>query len=197
LTEPSDENLLQAHQEGNPTAFETLVRRYGNRLLGYLVRMSRNYQQAEDYFQETFRRVHEKADTFQARSSFKSWLFKIATNVAIDGIRKNNRESQMSSINATGEDCDCHEARSATLTARQCDPYQQAVKAEQAVQVREAIEKLPERQRATLVLAYFQGLSYREVAQVLDCSLGTVKAQMFRAVRALARMLPDVPGEVR
>ena len=117
MAQPSDENLLRAHRQGDPTAFETLVRRYGDRLLGYLVRMSRNHQQAEDYFQETFRRVHEKSDTFQGRSGFKSWLFKIATNVAIDGIRKNNREPQMSSIDAIGEDCDSPQASTATLAA--------------------------------------------------------------------------------
>lgn len=197
MTAPSDESLLEAHRQGDLTAFEELVRRHGDRLLGYLRRMSRNHQQAEDYFQETFRRVHEKADTFQGRSSFKCWLFKIAGNVAFDGMRKDKREPQMSLITADGGDSDCLEARAAVMTSQPGDPYQAAVRAEQAARVRQAIENLPERQRATLVLAYYQGLSYREVAQVLGCSLGTVKTQMYRALRTLADILPDKPGVVR
>jgi RNA polymerase sigma-70 factor (ECF subfamily) len=198
LTTPSDENLLTAHRRGDSTAFEELVRRYGDRLLGYLRRMSVNHQQAEDYFQETFRRVHEKADTFQGRSSFKSWLFTIASNVAIDGMRKKTREPQMSSLNINGNSAtQDYEAQTAVLSEAPGDPYEQAARAEQAVLVQQAIEKLPQRQRATLVLAYYQGLSYREVAQALDCSLGTVKTQMYRALRTLADILPDVPGELR
>ena len=198
MTMPSDESLLEAHRRGDPTAFEGLVRRYGDRLLGYLGRMSGNHQQAEDYFQETFRRVHEKADTFQGRSSFKSWLYKIAGNVAIDGMRRKSREPQMSSLNINGSGgTEVYEAQAAVGTQSPGDPYQQAARAEQAVLVQQAIEKLPQRQRATLVLAYYQGLSYREVAQVLDCSLGTVKTQMYRALRTLADILPDEPGELR
>lgn len=199
LTEFSDENLLDAHLRGDSTAFEDIVRRYGDRLLGYLMRMSRDRQQAEDYFQETFRRVHEKAGTFEGRSSFKSWLYKIAGNVAIDGMRKVNREPQMTSLTTNREDNNPEylEVSRAVASPPQDDPYEAAVRTEQAGQVRQAIEELPERQRATLVLAYYQGLSYREVAEVLGCSLGTVKTQMYRALRALADKLPDVPGEVR
>jgi RNA polymerase sigma-70 factor (ECF subfamily) len=74
------------------------------------------------------------------------------------------------------------------------DPSQEAVRAEQKEQVRRALESLPDRQRVTVVLAYYQGLSYREVATALDCSIGTVKTQMFRALRTLAQRLPDISG---
>ncbi|MCP4712036.1 MAG: sigma-70 family RNA polymerase sigma factor [Planctomycetes bacterium] len=199
MTELSDENLLDAHQRGDTTAFEEIVRRYGDRLLGYLRRMSRDQQQAEDYFQETFRRVHEKARTFEGRSSFKSWLYRIAGNVALDGMRKVNREPQMTSLTTNREDHNPEylEVSRAVASPRRDNPYEAAVRTEQAGQVQLAIEQLPERQRATLVLAYYQGLSYREVSQGLGCSLGTVKTQMYRALRALADKLPDVPGEVR
>ena len=199
MTEFSDENLLDAHLRGDATAFEEIVRRYGDRLLGFLLRMSRDRQQAEDYFQETFRRVHEKARTFEGRSSFKSWLYRIAGNVALDGMRKVKREPQMTSLTADREDISPEhpEVSRAVVSTERDDPYEAAVRTEQVGQVRQAIEELPERQRATLVLAYYQGLSYREVSEVLECSLGTVKTQMYRALRALADKLPDVPGEVR
>ena len=74
-------------------------------------------------------------------------------------------------------------------------PFEAAVLAEQKEQVRQAIEQLPIRQRDTLVLAYYQGLSYSEVAKALGCSMGTVKSQMFRALKKLATMLPKVAGD--
>jgi RNA polymerase sigma-70 factor (ECF subfamily) len=81
------------------------------------------------------------------------------------------------------------------MVADECDdPSQEAAKAEQKELVRRAVESLPDRQRVTLVLAYYQGLSYREVATALDCSIGTVKTQMFRALRTLAQRLPDTSG---
>ncbi len=94
-------------------------------------------------------------------------------------------------------DCDgdnCPEPGAVALADDCHDPSHEAVKAEQKELVRQALESLPARQKATLVLAYYQQLSYREVATVLGCSVGTVKTQMFRALRTLAQRLPDVSG---
>ncbi len=156
------------------------------------MRMSGNHHQAEDLFQETFKRVHEKAHTFRG-GKFKSWLFTIATHVAIDGMRR-RRRMRVVSLNQR-LDCTDHnseELSAVALADDSCEPSQEAAKAEQAEQVRDAIESLPARQRATLVLAYYQQLSYPEVAKVLGCSLGTVKTQMYRALRTLGKKLPDV-----
>jgi RNA polymerase sigma-70 factor (ECF subfamily) len=190
----TDKNLIDAHLQGDSEAFGELVRRYGDSLLGYLTKICRNREQAKDLFQETFRKVHEKAHTLRS-SHFKGWLYTIATRVAMDSLRKSKRV-QMVSLNSK-VDCDgdnCPEL-GAVMAADECDdPSQEAVRAEQKQQVRRAVESLPDRQRVTLVLAYYQGLTYREVATALDCSIGTVKTQMFRALRTLAQRLPDVSG---
>jgi len=190
--ENTDKSLIEAHCRGDSAAFGELVRRYGNGVLGYLIKMSGNRHEAEDLFQETFKRVHEKAHTFRG-GKFKSWLFTIATNVAIDGLRR-RRRMRVVSLN---QKLDCTDRNSEELSAvaladDSCEPSQEAAKAEQAELVRDAIESLPARQRATLVLAYYQQLSYPEVAKVLGCSLGTVKTQMYRALRTLGKKLPDV-----
>ena len=190
--ENTDKSLIEAHCRGDSAAFGELVRRYGNGVLGYLIKMSGNRHEAEDLFQETFKRVHEKAHTFRG-SQFKSWLFTIATNVAIDGLRR-RRRMRVVSLN---QKLDCTDRNSEELSAvaladDSCEPSQEAAKAEQVQQVRDAIESLPARQRATLVLAYYQQLNYPEVAKVLGCSLGTVKTQMYRALRTLGKKLPDV-----
>ena len=190
--EKTDQSLLDAHRQGDSAAFGELVRRYGDSVLGYLVRMSGSRERAEDLFQETFKRVHEKSHTFRG-PQFKGWLFKIATRVALDGVRKNKRMKTISLNQQT--DCagqDGSEFAATVASDNSCNPSEQAVKAERTEQVRQAVGSLPARQRATLVLAYYQQLSYREVAAVLGCSEGTVKTQMYRALKTLAQRLPEI-----
>ena len=190
--ENTDKSLIDAHCQGDPAAFGELVRRYGDRVLGYLIRMSGNREQAEDLFQETFKRVHEKAHTFRG-PQFKGWLFRIATNVALDGIRRSKHTKAISLNQQLDYDNPNSEQLSAVVTADNSNnPSEQASKAEQTEQVRQAIRSLPSRQRATLVLAYYQQLSYTDVAEVMGCSIGTVKTQMFRALRTLADKLPEI-----
>jgi RNA polymerase sigma-70 factor (ECF subfamily) len=190
--ENTDKSLIEAHRQGDPAAFGELVHRYGDSVLGYLIRMSGNREQAEDLFQETFKRVHEKAHTFRG-PQFKGWLFKIATRVALDGYRRGRRIKAIS----LNQQLDCDNPNSEqlgtiALVDNSCNPSEQALKAEQTEQVRRAIQLLPERQQATLILAYYQQLSYPDVAEVLGCSVGTVKTQMFRALRTLADKLPEI-----
>jgi len=190
----TDKSLIDAHLQGDPTAFGELVRRYGDSVLGYLMHMSGNREQAEDFFQETFKRVHEKAHTLRG-NQFKPWLFQIATRVAIDGFRRRKR-LRIISLNQKLDcaDKETEELGAVALADDSYEPSGEAIKAEQAEQVRQALDSLPARQRATLVLAYYQQLTYKEVAEVLGCSIGTVKTQMYRALRSLARRLPDVSG---
>jgi len=136
--------------------------------------------------------VHEKAHTFRG-PQFKGWLFQIATRVALDGIRRGKRIK----IVSLNQQLDCDNPNSEQLDAvaladNSCNPSEQALKAEQTEQVRRAIQLLPERQRATLILAYYQQLSYPDVAEVMGCSVGTVKTQMFRALKTLADKLPEI-----
>jgi RNA polymerase sigma-70 factor (ECF subfamily) len=184
-----DESLVAAHLRGDPAAFRELVRRYGDGVLGYLFRMTGSRDQAEDLFQETFKRVHEKARTYRG-GSFKSWLYTIATRVTIDTVRRRKRLTILSLDRHT--DCEDDPAPLEAVVAQDApDPVDEAVKKEQKEQVRRAIASLPIGQRAALVLAYYQQLSYPEVAETLGCSVGSVKTQMSRALAKLARILPD------
>jgi len=192
----TDRSLIDAHCQGNRTAFAEIVRRYGDGVFGYLIRMSGSREQAEDLFQETFKRVHEKAHTFRG-TQFKSWLFTIATHLAIDNLRR-RRRVRLVSLNQK-VDCDdgtCEGLNAIAGTEGCYGPSEEAAMSEQKEQVRQAIGLLPARQQAALVLAYYQQLSYREVAEMLGCSIGAVKTQMSRALRTLAQRLPDKSGEV-
>jgi len=186
----TDESLIAAHCRGDQNAFGEILHRYGDSVLGYLIRMTGDKEQAEDLFQETFKRVHEKSHTFKG-SEFKSWLFKIATNVTYDGFRKKQR-TQSQGRKVSFNDMDGEEMVSVSVADNSFNPSVATVKAEQVEQVRQAVESLPDKQKAALVLTYYQHLSYREVAMALDCSIGTVKTQMYRALKTLAQKLPEV-----
>jgi len=185
-----DKSLIEAHCRGDQKAFGEIINRYGNSVLGYLIKMTGDKEQAEDLFQETFKRVHEKSHTFKG-SEFKSWLFKIATNVSYDGFRKKHRAESKGFIAnySTGNGDDLF---SNAVADNSFNPSVATVKAEQVEQVRRAVESLPDKQKSVLVLTYYQQFSYREVALALDCSIGTVKTQMYRALKTLAHKLPEV-----
>ncbi|MFC1781126.1 RNA polymerase sigma factor [Planctomycetota bacterium] len=186
----TDKSLIDAHRKGNPDAFGEIVSRYGNSVLGYLIKMTGNREQAEDLFQETFKRVHEKSHTLRG-TEFRSWLFKIATNAALDGLRKRARVSSHER-KFSFSDSDDENQININIADNSNNPSVKVIQAEHVEKVREAIKSLPDGQRATLVLAYYQQLSYREVAMALDCSVGTVKSQMFRAMKTLAQKLPEI-----
>lgn len=177
--ERTDELLMEAYRDGDQSAFPLLVRRYQNLLYGYLMRMVNNSEIAEDCFQETFLRVHSKAHTYRPGSKFKSWLYTIATHIAIDRLRRNSRRPQT----------DPMEEEPAQPNAY--DPAEDTARNELRETVHAAVETLPAQQRAALVLAYYQGHTYPEVAEIMGCSLGTVKTHMSRALKKLSTLLPQ------
>ena len=187
----SDEDLVIAYREGDGDAFTQLVKRLGPGLLGYLRKMLGSDTEAEDLFQDTFRKVLDKLEGFDANRKFKPWLYRIAYNAAIDHIRKRQRGIDGKSISTDNEDV------SAMTMIRSNDPSPVEVmdKTERKVLVRTAVESLPPRQKTTLVLAYFHGMTYPQVVDAMECSVGTVKTQMSRALRTLAGKLPSTSLE--
>jgi RNA polymerase sigma-70 factor (ECF subfamily) len=190
----SDKSLIESHLKGERAAFAELVRRHGDGLLGYLCRTTGNRQVAEDLFQETFRRVHEKAATFRG-NNFRSWLYRIATNVTINEWRRRKRRPELSLDQITDcQDGGCSPLDAIVATDETTEPGYAAQREELKSQVRSAVATLPAKQRLTLVMAYYQQMSYAEIAAALGCSTGAVKTHMFRALKRLGRLLPDAPG---
>ena len=190
----SEKSLIDAHVNGSAGAFGEIVGLYGPSLLGYLTKVCGDSGLAEDLFQETFRKVHEKAGTYKG-GKLKSWIFTIATRIVIDNARKN--KLKFISLNQnTGNDADGRELAEVCAVSDGEGPVESAEKKELIERVRRALGRLSARQRTTLVLSYYQNMSYRQVAEVMDCSVGTVKTQMFRALKRLAKSLPDVGGAI-
>ena len=187
---PSDEALLAMHLEGDGTAMRVLVERYHDALLGFLVRMIGDRGKAEDVFQDAFLQVHLAAEKFDPSKRFKPWLFTIASNKARDVLRRSKRRPEMS-FNAPvagRESTGFIDLMSVDLphptTAREAE--------ERSERVQRAIDALTENQREILLLAYFQQMTYQQLAALLELPLGTVKSRLHGAVAAFARNLKQI-----
>jgi RNA polymerase sigma-70 factor (ECF subfamily) len=196
MTQQTDRNLMDAYLGGENGAFEVLVRRHGAAVLGYLTKMTQNQDQAEDLFQETFQKVHEHAASFRGED-LQPWLFKIATNSAIGSWRK-ERKHKLISLNtpagcSDGVHCSTLES---TLPSTTPQPDENLDLEEKKRTVRAALKKLPEKQRAALILSYYHKLTYKQIAESLDCSINTVKTHIFRALKHMAALLPNPAGGI-
>ena len=196
MEQNSDRHLIDAHLSGEPNAFEAIVRRYGPSALGYLIKMTHDRQHAEDLFQETFQRVHVHADQFQGEN-LKPWIFKIAAHAAISSYRKTAKEPTLSlSQPAFCSDCQHCPTLESTLPSTSPEPIETLQLQEKRNLVKESLLKLPDKQRSALILSYYQKLSYKEIAEAMDCSVGSVKTHLCRALKRLAVLLPNPAGDV-
>ena len=187
LAEWTDEQLLLEYRsQGNRQAFEELVRRYERELFGYLRQYLGDAEMAEDVFQHTFLQVHLKCDQFEPGRKVRPWLYTVATNQAIDFQRRNRRHRMVSlDRRGVGDSDDDAGALINLLEGPEPDPVELTESAERHQQVRRAVEDLPEQTRQVVMLVYFQGLKYREAADVLSIPVGTGKSRLHAATGKL------------
>jgi RNA polymerase sigma-70 factor (ECF subfamily) len=191
----SDEDLLQRFRRGHTEAFEALVRRYERELYGYLRRYVQDANLAEDVFQNTFLQVHIKSGQYEAGRPVRPWLYTIATHQAIDAMRRNGRHQAVSLDETRAEPGDGDLATLLEmLESRGPSPVDAASASERKEHVRASVERLPELLRQVLLLAYYQGLKYREIADILDIPVGTVKSRLHAALVKLQEVWADVPA---
>ncbi len=190
----SDEKLLLSYRhEQDERVFAELVHRYEKELYGYLRHYLGNAEMAEDVFQQTFLQVHLKCQQFEPGRKVRPWLYTVATNQAIDAQRRNRRH-RMSSLNRTVRGTAEQEAGALVelLGVPAQGPVADAESAEQSESLRRAVDELPELCRQVVMLVYFQGLKYREAAEVLSVPVGTVKSRLHAAVQKLTESLSHV-----
>lgn len=179
----SDEELLEHFQKGQREAFGLLLRRYEGELFGYLRRYLGDREMAEDVFQNTFLQLYRKIDQYEPGRRVKPWLYTMATNQAIDALRRNGRHQGLSLEQARvdgGQD-DLPQLLH-LLETRQPGPLEQAEDEERRQMVRHCVEKLPDFLKQVVLLTYYQGLKQNEVAEVLGIPVGTVKSRMHTAL---------------
>ncbi|MFN4244205.1 MAG: RNA polymerase sigma factor [Tepidisphaerales bacterium] len=180
--EPTDEELVRRMREGEAAAGEMLCRRYFSPLMRYLQRLTRSGSAAEELFQQTWLSVMEHLDRFDPAAGsggFKSWLFRIATNKATDHWRGRGRRARWL------------DDRDATVLAvARDDTSMSRVETQEAVErLRAAIEHLPEGQRQVLLLRYYTGMKFIDIARTLGCPLNTALGRMHKAVLKLRAAL--------
>lgn len=182
----SDEELLTSLRNGEREAFGVLVRRYQRELYGYLRRYLGDVHLADDVFQATFLQVYIKIGQYEPGRAFRPWLYTIATHQAIDAMRRAGRKA-MVSLEQTTSEGDNGEVRSLVemLEAPGNGPLGQAVQDENSEQIRAAVDRLPENLRQVVILVYYQGLKYREVADILGVPVGTVKSRLHTSLLKL------------
>jgi RNA polymerase sigma-70 factor (ECF subfamily) len=199
LPQRTDEQLLQDYREGDTQAFRTLIARHQDDLLRFLIRLTGDRQAADDIFQETFLQVHISADTFDPARRFKPWLFTIAANKARDLLRKKVRRQEVdisAPVNRSGSGGE--EGGQTFVDLMEVDvpaPDEGLEGRERDELVQRAIDRMPLPLREILLLAYFQRLSYAQIAEELEIPLGTVKSRLHSAVAAFARHWKAVSDE--
>mgnify|MGYP003562756830 CR=1 FL=1 len=174
-----DFNLIdQATKRNDEQAYAELMKRYKKPVYHMILKMVRNVDDAEDLTIEAFAKAFKNLKRFKKDYTFSTWLFRIATNNAIDFIRKKKLETM--SLDTSFQD-DSGENITIDVQDRGLNPQEEAIKSQKIELVRVFVDKLPPKYQRLVKLRYFQELSYEEIAKELDAPLGTVKAQLHRA----------------
>jgi len=183
----TDEELLLRYREtGDRRCFAQLVHRYERELYNYLRRYLVDAEMAEDVFQAAFLLVHLKCQQFEDGRRFRPWLYAIATNAAIDAQRRDKRHKAISLDRVGAKQSQNESAKLADiLVSQDPDPLANVSRRENARWVQMALDELSDQMRNVVHLVYYQGLKYREAAEVLDVPVGTVKSRLHAAIQKL------------
>jgi len=197
----TDVQLMLDVKSGDEESFAILLQKYRSPMVNFLYRMVRDAAAAEDLAQEVFLRVYRARKQYSPSAKFTTWLFRIATNLALNSIRDNRHRQMDLSIDAPVED---DEVR-LELPAREMRIDEFMVERDRTTLIRRAIAALPEKQRAAVLLHKYEEMDYGEIARILDCSESALKSLLFRAYETLRVQLAPLmsqpvahsPGERR
>jgi len=185
-----DNALVSAYLEGNEDAFDVLVYRYQDKLINYLNNLLKDYELAVDLAQESFIRVYRNADRYKGKYQFSTWIYRIATNLAIDEIRKRERKGKYFFYNVMS--LFQRDNAEYPLPDRRESPEKALDRKQKLERLQKAIDVLPEKYRLPFLLKEAQELSYEETSKVLKISVGTAKSRIHRAKMLLRDRLAGV-----
>ena len=175
-----DAQLMLRVGEGDDTSFALLLERHRGPVVHFLYRMVQNQAVSEELAQEVFLRVYRSRSTYEPTAKFTTWLFRIATHVALNSIRDGKKEKGHESL-----DVETSDGMERQVADRQPTVEQEMVQNVKLREVRQAIEVLPAKQRAAVLMHKYEGLDYAQIAAVLSCSESAVKSLLFRAYESL------------
>jgi RNA polymerase sigma-70 factor (ECF subfamily) len=182
----TDVQLMLDVKAGDEQSFALLLHRYRTPLVNFLYRMVRNREQAEDLAQEVFIRVYRARADYVPSAKFTTWLFRIATNLALNSVRDTRHQRMEVSLDApVTVDSEDGDERPVDVAERNPNIEEHLVQEAQRDMIRHAIDKLPEKQRAAVLLHKYQELDYGEISKILQCSESALKSLLFRAYETL------------
>jgi RNA polymerase sigma-70 factor (ECF subfamily) len=184
-----DLGLVQRVQKGDKTAFDLLVRKYQHKVVKLVTRYLRDPADAEDVTQEAFIKAYRAIPQFRGDSAFYTWLYRIAINTAKNAIVSRDRSPVDFALDLQSVE----ESSSMQMRLADAETPESLLQTEEIrVTVNQAIEALPEDLRTAIVLRELEGLSYEDIAQSMDCPVGTVRSRIFRAREAIDKRLSEV-----
>ncbi|MGA8430751.1 MAG: sigma-70 family RNA polymerase sigma factor [Candidatus Sulfotelmatobacter sp.] len=185
----SDADVMLRVKAGDQSAFDYLVQKYRRPLVSFMYRMARNTAAAEDLAQEVFLRVYRSRATYEASAKFTTWLYRIATNLAVNHARDTRHERPEATVSLDEPDEETgttFELPDSGMTAEQT-----MIRRERMLAIRSKVEALPERQRLAVIMHKYQQMDYKQIAEVLKLSESATKSLLFRAYETLRDQLKE------
>jgi RNA polymerase sigma-70 factor, ECF subfamily len=185
----SDAEVMLRVKAGDQSAFDYLVQKYRRPLVSFMYRMARNAAVAEDLAQEVFLRVYRSRETYEASAKFTTWLYRIATNLAVNHARDTRHERPEVQVSLDEPD----EESGATLDVAdsRMTVEQNLLRRERMVAIRAKVEALPERQKLAVIMHKYQQMDYKQISEVLKLSESATKSLLFRAYETLREQLKE------
>lgn len=184
-SEQLDEELVLRVQQGDKSAYDILVLRYQHKIIQLVNRYVKDHSEAQDVAQEAFIKAYRALGSFRGESAFYTWLYRIAINTAKNYLVARARRSSDQQVDVQ----DAEAIENAPQLQGLDTPERQLLGAEIAETIQAAIENLPEEMRVAIMLREFEGMSYEEIAEAMDCPVGTVRSRIFRAREAIDNKL--------
>jgi RNA polymerase sigma-70 factor, ECF subfamily len=185
----TDAEVMLRVKAGDQSAFDYLVQKYRRPLVSFMYRMARNTAVAEDLAQEVFLRVYRSRQTYEASAKFTTWLYRIATNLAVNHARDTRHERPEVTVSLDEPDEESGttlDVADGTITAEEA-----LVRRERMLAIRAKVEALPERQKLAVIMHKYQQMDYKQISDVLKLSESATKSLLFRAYETLREQLKE------
>lgn len=179
-----DAELMLRVKEGDGASFGVLLQKHRSPVVHFLYRMIQNHAVAEELAQEVFLRVYRSRSTYEPTAKFTTWLFRIATHLALNSLRDGKNERLQERLDNDGSEVPVRQVPDGRPTVEQDMVYQAKLG-----EIRRAIAMLPEKQRAAVLMHKYEEMEYSQIAKVLNCSESAVKSLLFRAYESLRARL--------
>jgi RNA polymerase sigma-70 factor (ECF subfamily) len=187
LEQLSDAEIMLRVAKGDDAAFNYLVEKFRRQIISFMYRTTHNQATAEELAQEVFLRVYRSRESYEASAKFSTWLYRIATNLAVNNARDTKHERAENQISL--DEPDEESGTTMDVADSRLSVEQQLLRNERLAAIRKVVEALPERQRMAVLMHKYQNMDYKEIAGVLKLSESATKSLLFRAYESLRESL--------